>query len=187
MKEPRRRHYLLFEPRNKIRLSISRTLSKKGLSFLEGRYPWSMPELHMKFPGRKRNERVGCRKRSTRELNECRELTVCTTALRIGWSTHIAWYCATLQNSRSWWSQHLHFRVALWKGWGSIDLCQHCNKRVWIMHARKVVSIVFCCEVWDLLQNVCLCNGSFNFTFIFAFCSKNPFDISQLNRNCNIL
>ena len=130
MKEPRSRHYLLFEPRNKIRLSISRTLSKKGLSFLEGRYPWPMPELHMKFPGRKRNERVGCRKRSTRELNECRELTVYTAALRIGWSTHIAWYCATLQNLRSWCSQHLHFRVALWKGWGSSQLPQHCNVRV---------------------------------------------------------
>ena len=134
MKEPRRRHYLLFEPRNKIRLSISRTMSKKGLSFLEGRYPWSMPELRMKFPGRKRNERVGCRKGSTRELNECRELTVCTAALRIGWSTHIAWYCATLQNSRSWWSQHLHFWVALWKGWGS----SQCWRSLTIISRRQL-------------------------------------------------
>ena len=45
--------------------------------------------------------------------------------------------------------------------------------RGWIMHARKVVSIVFCCEVWHLLQNVCLCNGCFNFAFIFTFSSKN--------------
>ena len=130
MKEPRRRHYLLFEPRNKIRHSISHTLSKKGLSFLEGRCPWSTLELHMKFPVRKRNERVGCRKGSTRELNECRELNVYTVALRIGWSTHIAWYCATLQNLRSWRWQHLHFWVVLWKGWGSSQLPQHCNVRV---------------------------------------------------------
>jgi len=45
--------------------------------------------------------------------------------------------------------------------------------RGWIMHARKVVSIVICCEVWHLLQNVCLCNGCFNFAFIFTFSSKN--------------
>jgi len=45
--------------------------------------------------------------------------------------------------------------------------------RGWIMHARKVVSIVFCCEVWHLLQNVCLCYGCFNFAFIFTFSSKN--------------
>ena len=45
--------------------------------------------------------------------------------------------------------------------------------RWWIMHTRKVVGIVFCCEVWHLLQNVCLCNGCFNFGFIFTFSSKN--------------
>ena len=45
--------------------------------------------------------------------------------------------------------------------------------RWWIMHTRKVVGIVFCCEVWHLLQNVCLCNGCFNFAFIFTFSSKN--------------
>ena len=45
--------------------------------------------------------------------------------------------------------------------------------RRWIMHARKVVSIVFCCEVWHLLQNLCLYNGCFNFAFIFTFSSKN--------------
>ena len=45
--------------------------------------------------------------------------------------------------------------------------------RRWVMHARKIVSIVFWCEVWHLLQNICLCGGSFNFTFIFAFSSKD--------------
>ena len=44
--------------------------------------------------------------------------------------------------------------------------------RRWVMYTRKIVSIVFWCEVWDLLQNVCLCDGSFNFTFVFAFSSK---------------
>ena len=41
------------------------------------------------------------------------------------------------------------------------------------MHVRKVVSIVFCCEAWHLLQNVCLCNGCFNFAYIFTFSLKN--------------
>ena len=45
--------------------------------------------------------------------------------------------------------------------------------RGWIMHAGKIVTIVFGCEVWHLLQNIWLCNRSFNFTFIFAFCSKD--------------
>ena len=44
--------------------------------------------------------------------------------------------------------------------------------RRWVVHAWKIISIVFWCEVWDLLQNVCLCDGSFNFTFVFAFSSK---------------
>ena len=45
--------------------------------------------------------------------------------------------------------------------------------RGWIIHAMKVVRIVFCCEVLHLLQSVCLCNGSFNFAFIFTFYLKN--------------
>ena len=45
--------------------------------------------------------------------------------------------------------------------------------RRWDMLTRKIVSIVFWCEVWDLLQNVCLCDGSFNFAFVFAFSSKD--------------
>ena len=32
-------HYLLFEPRNEIRPTISHTMSNKGFSFLEGRRP----------------------------------------------------------------------------------------------------------------------------------------------------
>ena len=42
-----------------------------------------------------------------------------------------------------------------------------------IMHAREVVTIVCCCEVRHLLQNVCLCNGSLDFAFISIFLSKN--------------
>jgi len=53
------------------------------------------------------------------ELNDYWELTVCTAALRKGWSTHIAWQRATLVHLRSWRMKHLHFLVALGKGWGS--------------------------------------------------------------------
>ena len=49
----------------------------------------------------------------------------------------------------------------------------HIVARGWIMHAGKVVTIVTCCEVWHLLQNVCLCYGCFNFSFIFTFSLKN--------------
>ena len=45
--------------------------------------------------------------------------------------------------------------------------------RGWIMHDRKVVTIIFGCEVWHLFRNIWLCNWSFNFVFIFAFRSKN--------------
>ena len=45
--------------------------------------------------------------------------------------------------------------------------------RNWIMHARKGVNIIFCCEVCHLLSTVCLSNGSFNFAFVFTFRSKN--------------
>ena len=35
----------------------------------------------------------------------------------------------------------------------------------WIVHAWKGFTIVFCCVVRDLIQNVCFCNGSFYFAF----------------------
>ena len=41
------------------------------------------------------------------------------------------------------------------------------------MNAWKLRTIVFSCEVWHLLENICLCNGSFDFAFIFTFCTKN--------------
>ena len=43
----------------------------------------------------------------------------------------------------------------------------------WIVHAWKGFTIVFCCVVGDFIQNVCFCNGSFYFAFIFAFGSKD--------------
>ena len=83
-------HYLLFEPRNEIQPTISRTMSNKCLSFLESRRPWWTPELRMKFPIWKIHDKVGWKKGSTQELKECSELTVCTAGLRNGWWAHIA-------------------------------------------------------------------------------------------------
>jgi hypothetical protein len=45
--------------------------------------------------------------------------------------------------------------------------------RGWIMHASKVLSVVYCCEVSHLLKNECLYNGSLNFGFISTFFAKS--------------
>ena len=76
--------YLVVEPRNQIGGSLSRTVLKKGVNFLQGWDPSAMPELLSKLPVWTRSKGGWMQNSYYWKEKVCWALTVCTARHRIG-------------------------------------------------------------------------------------------------------
>ena len=137
----------MFEPRNEIRQSISPSMSKKGITFLRGRIPRSTPGFIKKFPTPSPVKTYCMHGVSNKFIENL--LYVRLHFVKVG--QHIKHDMAPLLIR-----QGLGGRTTCGSEWTSekaevrLIVASIVTGR-WIMHARKVVTIVCCCEVRHLL------------------------------------
>jgi hypothetical protein len=155
-----------FLTRNEIGPPWSCTIWKKGISFLRGRIPWLIPEVMNKFPVPTWNKGLHEEQWWCIETSSLRTYPMYdTTSSRFQHIYHDAaplFMCQGLSGRYTCASELPSEKAKVWFIFVSIVT------RGRIMHARKVLGVIFFYEVWHL-QNVCLCNGSLNFPFISIF------------------